>query len=100
MRIFSRLVFICNICFIIAVILRILERSERANAVSEGLAAIQPLENSLIILGYGAIIINLIFVLIAISSTIFRRGLMIPAWITTFNIVLFICQVIYFFVLP
>ncbi len=99
MRIFARLVFLCNICFLITVVLRFLER-KGSNPVSDGLAAIQPLENSLIILGYGAIILNFIFVFVTGTGKLFKRSFAVPGWIIWFNIILLVLQFFYFFVLP
>ena len=100
MRIFSRLVFLCNLCFIITVALRFMERKKTPNPVSDGLSAIQPLENSLIILGYGAIILNFIFALAFLIGLLLRKRTVVPLWLIIFNFLLLAAQVLYFFVIP
>lgn len=93
MRFFSRLAVICNICFIITVILRAVEQARRAKGVFDGLIGFQPLQATIVILGYGAIILNLAFLI----STIvwYFKGTLnrLPRWIVWFNLILFPCQV-------
>ena len=99
MRFFSRFVLICNACFIIAVILWWIEKSRRLQGNFNGLIKFQPLEATLIILGYGAIFVNVFFVLMSLYWFITKRNPGIPRWIIYFNICIFPAQVYYFFFL-
>ena len=96
MRLFSRLVFICNICFILSVILRLVELSKRTRGDYSSALGFQPLESTLVILGYGAIFLNFIFVLMAIYRLVTKK-LMGPRWLVLFNIIMFPLQFYYFF---
>jgi len=92
LRFFARLTVICNICFIITVILRAVEQARRAKGSFDGLIGFQPLQATIVILGYGAIILNLAF-LIAAITWYFRGSLnRLPRWIVWFNLILFPCQ--------
>ncbi len=97
MRFFSKLVAICNICFIIAVILRLVEINMRKAGNYDGALKYQPLEATVVILGYGAIFLNVIFVLFSIYWLLTKKIQLISRWIVLFNIVLFPLQVYFFF---
>jgi hypothetical protein len=97
MRFYSRIVFICNCCFIIAVILRLVEKSKRAKGNFDGAISFQPLESTLVILGYCAIFLNIAFMLACLYLLIRKRIQFIPRWAVLFNIFIFSLQVYYFF---
>jgi len=99
MRFFSRIVFVCNCCFIIAVIMWYIESARRVQGNFNGVIQFQPLEATLIILGYGAIIINALFVLFCIYWIAVKKLNMIPRWIVLFNLLIFPLQVFYHFFL-
>ena len=97
MRIFSKIVALCNICFIIAVILRAVELAKRAKGNHEGAIPFQPLESTIVVLGYGAIFINIIFLLFSIYWLIRKQIKLIPRWIVIFNLLVLPAQVYFFF---
>ena len=97
MRLFARVVFICNCCFIIAVILRLVEQAKRAKGNFNGAIPFQPLESTLVILGYGAIFINIVFVFISLYLLLRKRLHSLPRWLVLFNLAIFPLQVYYFF---
>ncbi|MEI2749326.1 MAG: hypothetical protein V9E88_11270 [Ferruginibacter sp.] len=97
MRIFSKIVALCNICFIIAVILRAVELAKRAKGNHDGAIPFQPLESTIVILGYGAIFINIIFLLFSIYWLIRKKIKLIPRWIVIFNLLVLPAQVYFFF---
>jgi hypothetical protein len=97
MRIFSKIVFICNVCFIIAAVLRFIEVSRHAKGNADGILPFQPLTATIVILGYGAIFINLVFFIIA--GIFFKRPAVrsISRKLLLFNLIVFPLQVWYFF---
>lgn len=97
MRFYSRIVLICNCCFIVAVILRLVEMLKRAKGNFDGAIPFQPLESTVVILGYGAIFVNLAFAIACLYLLIRRRLQLLPRWIVIFNILIFPLQVYYFF---
>jgi len=97
MRFFSRIVLICNCCFILAVFLRYVEIVKRAAGNGDGAIPFQPLESTLVILGYGAIFVNIIFVFLSIYLLLIKRIKLIPRWIVLFNLLMFPLQVYYHF---
>lgn len=99
MRVFSKFVFICNLCFIVSVVLRWIESRQRGNGNFNGAIPFQPLEASIVVLGYSAILINVVFFLLA--GIYYRRPFVqaISRKILLFNLVIFPIQVYYFFFL-
>lgn len=97
MRFFSRIVFICNLCFLASVILRFVENAKRKNENFDGQILLNGLESTLVVLGYGAIFINVLFLLFCCGLLIFKQIKQIPKWIVIVNLVFFIIQVYYFF---
>lgn len=96
MRFFARIVFICNGCFILAVILRYIEMAKKSNEQFSGVLKFQPLESTIVVLGYGAIIINLIFNLFVLLKLLFKKPVTVSKWIIWFNFLLLIIQLYYF----
>ncbi len=97
MRFFSRIVFICNCCFIIAVVLRLVEMLKRSKGDLNGAIPFQPLESTLVILGYGAIFINVVFVFLSLYWLLVKKWPAVSRWIILFNLFVFPLQVYYFF---
>ncbi len=95
MKVFNKLVFICNIMFIVTAILRLVEIQRRATGVNGRLTPLPPIEGIVAILGYGAIFINFIFVLTFIILS-FKGKPILPKWITYFNLIMFPLQFWYF----
>jgi hypothetical protein len=97
MRFFSKIVFLCNCCFLITVIMRLVELRQKTTAVKSDSLLYQPLQSTLIILGYGAILINAVFFLLGIYSIVFKKLDITPRWLVYFNLMLFPVEIFYFF---
>lgn len=97
MRLFSKLTFICNICFIIAVIMRWVELSKRAKGNMDGAIPFQPLESTLVVLGYGAVFINLFFLIFCVYWLFTGKIKQIPRWVVIANLLILPVQVYFFF---
>ncbi len=98
MKFFSKFVFICNVCFLISVVLRFVEfGASYANSNSTNGIKFQPLESTIVVLGYGAILVNFIFILFCGISGIFKMAIQVPSWMKIISAVFFIIQVVYFF---
>ncbi len=97
MRFFSKIVFICNCCFIAAVILRFVENANKKKGNFNGNIILQPLESTLVVLGYGAIFINLVFNLFVLVMLSQKKDLKIPRWLIWTSFIFLIIQIYYFF---
>jgi hypothetical protein len=112
MRFFSKITFVCNCCFVAAVILRWVENANKQKADFSGAIKLQPLESTLVVLGYGAIFVNLLFLITHLFVKFYTRKpvalqqqsaiavtvkKVIPAWLIWTNFLFFIAQIYYFF---
>jgi hypothetical protein len=97
LRFFSKIVFICNLCFIAAVILREVENANKKKGNFDGAIKLQPLESTVVILGYGAIIINVILNLVILAMVLLKKNQPLPKWLIWFNFLILLVQVYYFF---
>lgn len=89
--------FICNLCFLATVILRLVENARKKDETFDGLIMLKPLESTLVVLGYSAIIINLLFLVMYFFLRLAKKNKQIPQWIVLCNLVFFLLQVYYFF---
>jgi len=99
MRFFSKLTVLMNFCFLAAVIIWYIEMNKKHAESNGQLIPLPWLEGTLVILGYGAIIVNLFFLLVVFIITAFRVELKIPRWMIIFNVVVFGLQVWFHFFL-
>jgi len=97
MRIFSKLVLICNLCFIAAVVMRLIEMSRRAKGNFDAAIPLQPLEGTLVLVGYGAIFLNILFLFGLLFYLLRGSKQSIPRLLILVNLVLLPVQVWYFF---
>ncbi len=89
MRFFSKLVFICNICFLLSFVLRMVESSRRLTGNYDAVLY-QPLEGTVAVLGLLlAIIFNAIFILCCAYWVFAKKIKRIPLWIVLFNVLVF-----------
>jgi len=97
MRFFIKFVVICNGCFILSVILRYIELSKRIKGDMNGAISYQPLESTVVVLGYGAILVNSLFFLISLFYLFSGKIKIIADWMLLFNLIMLILQMYYFF---
>ena len=74
MRFFSKITVILNMCFIIAVVLWYVEMSQKANGNNNLALPLPWLEGIFVILGYGAIVVNTLFLLLTFIFYSFKSA--------------------------
>ena len=97
MRIFSKLVLLCNVCFVIACVLRLVEHYKRKAGNFDGAIPLQPLQSTLVVLGYGAIFLSTIFTFQMLYFFVIKKEIQLPKWMVITNLAMFPIQVWYFF---
>lgn len=98
MRFFSKITVILNCCFIMAVVLWYVEINYKSQGNSNLVLPLPWLEGIFVILGYGAIVVNALFLLLTFIFYSFKATVKIPRWIIIFNIIIFCCQVYFHFI--
>jgi hypothetical protein len=96
---FSRFTFICNICFLAFVFFAKLQ-SKKAVAAGPGTVVAFPFFKDLvIILGFLAIIINLLMCLVYLIILLRNKIIFLPKWLTITNAVFLLAEFYFFFFL-
>lgn len=97
MRFFSKVIFVCNICFVLSIILRYVELHSVAKGGTDQAIPLPFIEGALAVLGQLAIVFNLIYCITVLLFFLFRKTQHFKGWIVIANIVFLIIQVFYFF---
>lgn len=77
--------------------MRLVENAKKKSGSFDGQILLNPLESTLVVLGYGAIFINLLFVIACLYWYITKKIKQIPRWIVVINLLFFLLQIYYFF---
>ena len=97
MRFFSKIAVICNICFLAYIVLWFIEMGKQKAGDSNQVLPLPWLEGLFVMLGYIAIFVNTLFLLLAFIFYSFKMNIKIPRWIIIFNVIIFCCQVYFHF---
>ncbi len=98
MKLFSKLTFICNLSFVLFIVLQYVELSKKRNKVSDNIMPLPFITGTLVILGEFAIFINFIFCFTAIILLLSKRLKQIPQWLVIANFIFLLVQLFYFFI--
>ena len=96
MKLFSKIVFICNVSFLIMMLMRFIELSNKTTRGTDHILPLNFLTGTLVILGQLSIFINLVFCLITGGMLISKRPFNLPRWLVIFNFALLIIQFFFF----
>jgi len=98
MRFFSKITVLCNTCFLIAVVFWFIEKNKDYEGNATQILPLPWLEGTFVILGYSAIIVNVLFLLITFILYAVKFNVTIPRWMIIFNVIIFCCQVYFHFI--
>jgi len=99
LRFFSKFTVLCNASFLFTVVFWYIETHRQHEGNQAQVLPLPWMEGTLVILGYGAIIINALFLLLYFIFVSLKVNIKIPKWIIIFNIIIFCCQVYFHFFL-
>lgn len=97
MRFFSKIAFLCNLCFLVSIPLRMWEQAAPKTAKGSEVVTLQPLISSVAVLGVLAILVNLFFLLLFFYRYKWHRMAGVTRFILIFNLLVLPFQVYYFF---
>lgn len=98
MRFFSKIAALFNFSFLITIVFWYLEKKPHEGGPKE-MMPLPWLKGTLVTLGYTAIIVNALFLLLTFIFFAFKTDVKIPRWLIIFNIIVFCCQVYFHFIL-
>lgn len=98
MRFFSKITVLFNASFLMAVLFRYIEKTKDYEGNAAQILPLPWLEGTFVVLGYTAIIVNVLFLLLTFIFYSFKSNVTIPRWIIIFNVIIFCCQVYFHFI--
>ena len=96
MKLFSKITFLCNLSFLVTVILRYIELNNKKNKIGDGIVTLPFITGILVILGQLAIFLNLVYCLLTVVLWVSKSKKHTPVWLVVFNFILLFVQVYYF----
>jgi hypothetical protein len=98
MKFFAKIVFIFNICFVGFAILRYIEQAKKITSSTDAIAPLPWLKQTVVLLGWTSIFINLLFCLIAMVFYLSKKSNLLAKWLTIANFIFLLLQIYYFFI--
>ncbi len=96
MKLFSRLTFICNISFVVFVLLQYIEINNRRHKIEDSVIPLPFVTGTLVVLGQLAIFVNLLFTVSILVMAVLKKPKPLPRWLVYTNIAFFVVQLFYF----
>ncbi len=94
---FSRFTFICNLCFVLFIIFSKLEANKPAAGTPGTVVVLPFFKDLVIILGFSAIIINLLMCIVYLVFLLLSKAILLPKWLSIANVVFLIVEFYFFF---
>lgn len=98
MRFFSKFVLLCNLCFVITVIMHFIEPAHAATGKAGAAVPLQFIEGTMAVLGFISILVNGIFCLIALGMIAAKKIKLIPSWIVIINFIALLAEIYWYFI--
>ena len=98
MHFFSKLVFICNGCFIVSVVMHFVEAGHNGIAKTDTAVPLQFAEGTIAVLGLISLLVNAIFCIVFAGLATAKKTKQIPLWIVIFNFIALLGEVYWYFI--
>jgi len=98
MKFFSKFVFICNLSFVVMVVMQLIQHHDKVKGKVGVVAPLQFVEGTVVVLGMVSLLVNAVFCIIAIGLLATKKIKKIPRWIVIFNFISLLAE-IYWFIL-
>jgi hypothetical protein len=96
LRFFSKIVFVCNLCFAVSAILRLVEKDHITNGNHDAIIPLPPVQGTLVILGLIAVMLSFIFALLCGMYFLLKKQHNIAKWLVWVNLLFLLFQLFYF----
>jgi hypothetical protein len=95
MRFFSKITFICNLCFLVAAVMHYFKQYINESKFPQPLNFFK---GTVVILAEFGWILNLIFVLLVAGFLLLRKKTNVPKWLLIFNAAVLVFELYYYFI--
>jgi hypothetical protein len=96
MKLFSKITFICNLSFLVMIVLRYVELNNKKHNLNDNIIPLPYLTGILVILGQLSIFINLVFCLLTFVLFLSKKEKRMPGRLSIFNFIFLFVQFFYF----
>lgn len=93
----SKFTFICNICFLLFIIFSKLEAGKPATGTPGTVVTLPLLKDLVIVLGFSAIIINLVMCIVYLVILLLGKAILLPRWLSITNGIFLLVEFYFFF---
>lgn len=97
MRFFAKVIFIFNLCFLVSVVMRLVEMANKKDVAFNGAIQLNSFLSSIVVLGWIAIFFNLFFTIVFFAQYPSKKRNGIPKSVVYFNLILLPMQIYYYF---
>ena len=98
MKFFSKITFICNLGFLVFIVLRFIDFTDKKPSNENGILPLSFVTGNLVILGQFAIFLNLIFCVFIGVLFLFKKTPLVAAWLLIVNFLFLIIELYYFLI--
>ncbi|GAB2819834.1 hypothetical protein [Ferruginibacter profundus] len=98
MKFFSKFVLLCNLCFIVTVVMHFVELHDKVKGKSDVAVPLQFVEGTMAVLGLISIMVNAVFCLIVLGLMAAKKIQQIPLWIVVFNFIALLAEIYWYFI--
>jgi len=98
MRFFSKFVFICNLCFIVTIVMQLIEAGNKGKGTVDAAVPLGFLKGPLVILGFISILVSALFCFFVLVSLVAKSQTKLPRWLVVFNFIALLAEIYWFLI--
>jgi hypothetical protein len=98
MRFFSKFAFICNLCFIVFVIMELLESGNKGKGNVNVAMPLEFLKGTLVVLGFVSLLVSALFCFFIFVSMVAKSLGRPPRWMVIFNFIALLAEIYWFLI--
>lgn len=98
MKFFSKITFICNLGFLVFIVLRFIDFTDKKPSNENGILPLSFVTGNLVILGQFAIFLNLFFYVFIGVLFLFKKTPLVAAWLLIVNFLFLFIELSYFLI--
>jgi uncharacterized integral membrane protein len=98
MRFFSKFAFICNLCFIVTVVIQCIDTVNKGKGNVDVALPLGFFKGPLVILGFVSLLVSAVFCFFVLVSRVAKSQTKLPRWIVIFNFIALLAEIYWFLI--